>query len=59
MISHRHANDPLWVRELQTDTDGVMRHVLDLRDGQLELVILVLLSELTDRLGTFRICKEC
>ena len=59
MISHGHTNNPLWVRELQTYKDGVMRYVIDLRDCQFELVILVLLSELTDCLGTLRISKEC
>ena len=59
MVSHGHAYDPLGVRELKTDADGVMRHVLDLLNSQLELVVFVLLRVLTDSLSTLRSVKEC
>ena len=59
MISHGHTYDPFGVRELETDTDGVMRHALNLLDGEFELVVFVLLGKFADSLSPLRICKEC
>ena len=45
LASDGHADDPVWVGELQRELKGVVGQLLLCNDGQLELVVLVLLNQ--------------